>query len=597
MSRRDWGDTIAAVAAASGIGAVLGATAGLGIGAHLHYLPPLAWLTQAELAAHLPPIITHATSLPPVAVAIAWLTRYAAYWPVWAAGGAAPLAVLAGVIAWLASAGHVEAQEKGRTIASGAAVAAREARQEHRVSGVGLRIHPRLRLARDRESRGIALYGSPGSGKTVCIKYLLRAAIEQHGARILIYDNKGDFTAELSSQLGGEKMTLIAPWDARATVWSPAPDIRSSADARELATRLVPSSEGDGKQWAAGAAIILSGLIVSLSSRRGDWTWADLLAVTAADYPTMRAAAIAGASIAERLLTPGEPSPTSASYIANLSAAAGGLLSDLAAAEGDGRRKKWNVRDWLAGNGPRIVIMQGSTRFSALAGAINGAIIRALSGSLDSLPDSRKRRIYLFLDEFPQLGKVDIDPIIEVGRSKGVSPIIGAQSISQLRRIYGRDASDAWSSMIGTSVIFRFLGPENQKWASELCGKKQIRRQLQSGDRNRTNEQYADEDVVRPEQFGELGPRRAGVEGLLLTGGQTIHRLIWPYPRGWRATTASHVPAAWTTHLVEAVTSEAQNPEPQPEADEPKAEAPDVRGLQHRIARLRHAAQQSRSED
>lgn len=562
---RDWISTVGVAVGVSAPLGTLGAAAVLSVGVAAHQLPPLNDLARAIAGAHLPSLLAQALNLPGRIYSRLWLSRFAPTWSAWAAAGAAAGIAASVTLGWLAGAATEARAERGRSVAQGHAAARAEAAGEAKVSGSGICIHPKLRISRDRETRGIQLTGSPGSGKTVIIVWLLQQILRDPAARVLLHDIKGDFTSRIFSILGeDERVSLVAPWDKRSVRWSAAADIRSAADARELAARLIPTPATGNAQWAQGAQLILSGLVVTIAKgTKGRWTWANLQDQIAQPYPEMRAAAIAGAPMAAGLL-PAEPNATTGSYMANLAAAAGGLVSDLAAADRTARGA-WNVRSWLAGRGPRIVILQGSTRFSELSKAVNSSIIRAISGALDSMPDSRERRVWLLLDEVARLGKVEIAPIIETGRSKGICLVSGWQDVGQRRAIYGRDVADSWDSMIGTHLVCRVLGPDSQQWASSLVGRRQVRRQVRSasGDpsalggrgmaaaRNVTvSEQIADEDVIRPEEWSGLGPRSSGVEAVLVGGGKTVHRMVWPFPQNWREVAPAHVPAPWTQGLV-----------------------------------------------
>ncbi|MQM39306.1 hypothetical protein KBTX_03330 [wastewater metagenome] len=474
----------------------------------------------------------------------------------------------------------------------GAGAAAATARREHRHGGgAGVRIHPDVRLSRERETRGIMLSGSVGAGKTVIIQHLIESILAQPGTRLLVHDLKGDFTATLPAltREAGGGLGLVAPWDARSMRWSVAADIRSPADARELASRLIPPDDtgGTGAQWAQGAAMILGGLVVSLARRsRGRWTWADLLAEIAQPYPALREAAIAGAPMAEGLLTAGEPSPTTASYLAQISSRAGGLIADLAAADQDlADRRRFSARHWLRGHGPRVVILGGSSRYGSLATALHGSIIRSIAGSLDALDDDDERRIWLVLDEAPQLGRVDLRPIIETGRSKGICVVTGWQDSAQRRSIYGADDAAAMDGMTGTHVVGRLLGADSQQWAARLVGQRQVRRYTTShgaDDGRSVSEQYADEDVIPPEAWGGLGRVRGGIEAVLIPGGDMVHRLVWPFPsrERWRRVAAALRPAPWTESLetdTDALAEPEQPEQPVPGPDErpePATEAP-----------------------
>jgi len=93
------------------------------------------------------------------------------------------------------------------------------------------------------------------------------------------------------------------------------------------------------------------------------------------------------------------------------------------------------------------------------------------------LAESRKRRIWLFLDEFPQLPPIKQFPtFLELGRSKGVTVVIGAQDTSQIRAAYGPDQAKSWFGMIGTKVITRINTSEAAEDISRLIGEQEVER-------------------------------------------------------------------------------------------------------------------------
>lgn len=64
-------------------------------------------------------------------------------------------------------------------------------------------------------------------------------------------DIKVDYTSRLDSVIPTDQIGLLAPWDRRSMCWSAAPDMRSAADACELASRLIPPPETGNAQFEA----------------------------------------------------------------------------------------------------------------------------------------------------------------------------------------------------------------------------------------------------------------------------------------------------------------------------------------------------------
>lgn len=439
----------------------------------------------------------------------------------------------------------------------------REARQECGISGVGLRMHAAFPwyLSLDREARHFLVTGSVGSGKTQIILSLVLQAIGR-GDRLVVYDNKGDYTRLLT------KITLLAPWDARSGVWDIAKDCSNRQDVIELAARLVP--EGQDPVWHQAARQILAALIMKLQQGQpGEWTWRDLYREACAPMEDLLAAVAAYKGEARHILE--MPGKTAQSVLINLGASLG-LVADLAAAwdANNPASEKFSFSRWLQDEDSpqRVVVLQGSGRYAALARAYIQSALALMSGRINSpeFAESRERRLWFVLDEFAQLGALkEFAPLLEIGRSKGVRVVLGAQDISQIKDLYGEHVADSWSSIVGTQIVARVNAGETANFIShELVGTRTVDRvTLHNGQREPVRREQ--ESVVEPSELStELGVDREGIRSLLLGYGDA-YILNWPFIRLPMARESS-IPAAWlssATPLLEAgVAGASQGPRP-----------------------------------
>lgn len=434
--------------------------------------------------------------------------------------------------------------DEGRSIVTSRRQAARDLRPEIELSGQGLEIAPGVPISLGRETRHLLILGSTGGGKTQLITPLIQQALAR-GDKLLVYDNKGDFTQMFPEAL------LLAPWDARSPAWDVGRDCRTRGDARALAGRLIPDSADP--VWAEGARSILTGLLVSLQAAHGiEWGWSDLARAVSLPLPEIRQQLSQYHPEAQGAVEEG--SKTSQSLLITLTAQMAPVF-DLAAAWGK-TKSRFSLSDWLADPNPphRAVILQGNGQLPELQRAYIQGMLALLAGRVNSpaLPDSRSRRIWLFLDEMPQLGRIpEIWPLAEIGRSKGLRLVLGMQDIAQLRAIYGHDPVAALTSMVGTTLITRLGGTETARWVSDLIGQRTVWR-LSTGHSDSpggagTSMQYVKEteQLIRPEALShDLGERRRGIEALLHTNGTAVYRLIWPYMK-LPTQRPAHVPAAW----------------------------------------------------
>lgn len=449
-----------------------------------------------------------------------------------------------------------------------------EGRKAHRIgtqseraavrrTGQGIHIHPGITISMERETNHFAIIGSPGGGKTTVIMPMVVQAVER-GDKVILFDNKAYFTERLP-----QRAILIAPWDTRSVQWAVHKDCISGAEARELAARLI--LESHDPMWSNAARLVLTGLIVHLQQQGTPWGWKDLSGllnlpveglqeIIETAYPeAWRSVEIASRTTQSILIT-------LASYMAQ--------VHDMARVWGNAE-DGFSITEWLNDDyqGERTIIMQGNQKFREMQNSIVNGMLSMAGAHINSpaLNDSTTRRIWLFLDEAPQLKKADwIPDIVAVGRSKGVRVVLGIQDVAQLRDIYGRDQAESWTSMIGTYIFTKIGGNDTARWISETIGVREVERferststsSLSNGNgRNQSTHSYrrAEDRVVKADELSTLlGPTKKGVRGLLHLGDNYEYLLVWPfvheqYPVGRKA----WEPSAWVS-------------QPPPKAEKPK---------------------------
>jgi hypothetical protein len=460
---------------------------------------------------------------------------------------------------------------RGRQIVEGRLaqrIASQSERPAARRTGRGIRIHPDITISMERETNHFAIVGSPGGGKTTVIMPMVVQAVER-GDKSILFDNKAYFTERLP-----QRFILIAPWDTRSVQWAVYKDCISGADARELAARLI--LESHDPMWSNAARLVLTGLIVHLQQKGTPWGWRDLSVllnlpieglqeIIETAYPeAWRSVEIASRTTQSILIT-------LASYMAQ--------IHDMARVWGNAE-DGFSITEWLSDDyqGERTIVLQGNKKFQEMQNSIVNGMLSMAGAHINSpaMNDSTTRRIWLFLDEAPQLKKADwIPDIVAVGRSKGVRVLLGIQDIAQLRDIYGRDQAESWTSMIGTYIFTKIGGNDTARWISETIGVRDVERFERStstssvygggNGRQQSTHSYrrVEDRVVKPDELTTLlGPVKKGVRGLLHLGDKYEYLLVWPYvhdqyPVGRKA----WEPSAWVS-------------QPPPKAEKPKKEDP-----------------------
>jgi Type IV secretion-system coupling protein DNA-binding domain len=406
---------------------------------------------------------------------------------------------------------------------------------------------PGIPMSRDRESRHVLITGAVGSGKTQTIQHLILEAMG-FGDRMLVLDTKGDMTASLPGEI-----VLVAPQDARTAAWDIAADCVTRQDARELAARFIPRSSDP--MWADAARELLVACIVSLQGEKPrTWTWSDLHARAILGPEALKALAEAWHPAAAQLI--GDPDNRTAMSILTTFKAHTHVLEALAEGFSDSDNGAFSITGWLGDTQVRApIILQRDGRYPGLTNAWIGGLVSLLSAHIcsPSFRDSGARRIWLFLDEFPQLEAMgDLAALLELGRSKGVSVVLAAQDAAQIRINYGRDRTSAWLSMVGTHIIGRMNPGEGAEDMSRAIGMQEIEREVRSTNRSAgtrsvsTAVQRSVRPVVMPSELSSrLGRKGDRVRLLVMGFGEDVHEIDLPIV-ALPAQRAQSEPAAWT---------------------------------------------------
>jgi hypothetical protein len=404
---------------------------------------------------------------------------------------------------------------------------------ECRIHGQGVALVPSIPIGREREARHFLILGSVGGGKTQTMLHLIGEALVR-GDGVLVLDTKGDMMGGLPSD--GDPL-LVAPHDRRSFVWDVAADCSIKQDARELAARFIPPSSDP--MWSQAAQEIFVACIVHLQAIRGkDWGWTDLETVVTADIEQLTTFARDHNPNALRLFD--QPDSKTTMSILTTFQTHMRIVSVLAEAWPDPRAPRFSIRAWLHNPTPyRPLILQHDPGYPELSRIWIGSMLGLLASAVGSptLTESRERRVWLFLDEFPQLPPIKQFPtFLELGRSKGVAVVIGAQDTAQIRAVYGQDQAKSWFGMTGTKIITRINASEAAEDISRLIGEQEVERRTQSttraGGKTSITESIQREVrrvVTASELASRLGPTKGGVRILFVGLGEDVYELELPY--------------------------------------------------------------------
>jgi len=452
----------------------------------------------------------------------------------------------------------------GRELRHGLGVARNSVKKVAKGGRLGLELLPNLRMPFADEALGFAVIGGSGSGKTTILEQILGKALER-GDRAVLLCVKGGMTETLPTN----DFVMIGPHEARSLAINLAADLRGEAEAREFAARIIAPSKDP--TWSNAGRILFTGVIVALQAQHGEkWGWRDLYDLALSDAQTLRPIMDEYYRPAAVLLEldpeTAVPTRTTLSVLFTMWSAVVGLIRPLMLAWGDlPRSQRFSMRKWMLNDASktRAVILQHSGAFPELSAVVIGAVLDIAAGTAASpqMSNKRNRRIWFALDEIAQVTKVERLPkLSELGREKGICPIVCTQDWSQIEQVYGLDAAKTWANNLKLKIVCQMAaGPAANAISRDWIGQRTVewtRKTTSHATKAHETTTTESDQVDRMTNIDVFGADRIEQDlGLREVLGRTVVRALviglggvfvldWPLVR-WAARRPAHIPAKW----------------------------------------------------
>lgn len=362
---------------------------------------------------------------------------------------------------------------------------------EHLGDQPWMELIPGVRLPKTHWTRHAIVVGSVGSGKTVILLPIIDQALSDPIARSFIYDVKGDFTRKFAKR---PHTAVLSPWMTKSWVWDIGADLHGPADAATFASAVFPASGGNDEFWTTGCQLLVKGCVIAAQSQArsralaggdGTWGWEHLNALLRLPAKEMMELMALHLPEAAQLLGTDPESTTCQSLIATL-ASKTRWIADLAMAWSSRywtdepiprrrKRKRISLKAWASGETDvKHLIVQAGPDASLTASYI-GAMVNVLTPHVMSLrDDERGRALLFFLDEFASLARMNLIPLLDKGRSKGVTCILGLQDFAQVSETYGPETKQALVSMVGTHIVCKINPGETREHVAGMFGQRRV---------------------------------------------------------------------------------------------------------------------------
>lgn len=363
----------------------------------------------------------------------------------------------------------------------------------------------------DAEPYHFLIAGSTGTGKSVALGGLL-TRLRERGDTVILVDSGGDF---LARHFRADTDFVFNPYDERCVGWSPVLEMQGAWDAQALARSIVPDGVGETREWNSYAQTFISSVLRRLWETKR-LSMADFLYV------------VQVAPIAElKELLEGTPS---ASQLASekmfgsiRSIASNYLVSyDYLPHDKQGFSVTEMIQQQHAGT---LFVTYRDDQLDSLRNII-ACLLDVASRAVLSLTPDPSRRVWLIIDEFASIGRVQsVEAVATKARKAGGCLVLGIQSVSQLRDRYGDNGAQTILSCLSTWLVLRCSDADTAEYMSRYIGEAEVLRTQQGnsvsdvGDTRTSSEQRLTKRVVLASEVQQF-PNLTGM--LKVAGGLPV---------------------------------------------------------------------------
>lgn len=410
-------------------------------------------------------------------------------------------------------------------------------------------LHPDLMLPDEEWCRHILIFGKVGAGKTEILKHVIRQMLYRD-EKLFCYDVKGDFTAyddfcadELTPKGQQRRVVkrpiIVSPYDQRSYVWDIGCDCYTVAQVEVIVASFIPEESGGNNAFFTTAArMVFSAAIRTLIAKHGKgWGWVELR-----DQKNKTAEEMAGDIFeyykAAYALVENAESQTTASIISTVKAYTQ-YIDILAQAWPSVGKRRYSVTEWASDDytGRNAVIVQGGgidgLTAAYISAMVNVAVQEIISPKLKDnkfLPPHKRRHINFVFDELTTAGRLNIFPLVALGRSKGVSFIAAVQSLKMLSKWYPPDEAETLPTIVGTHVVCQMQANKERKDVADLFSTNL----MASKDHSPTSNVHTEGKAVMHEErlTRDIGPvslkKGYGIKAIVRLANADPMILTWP---------------------------------------------------------------------
>lgn len=309
----------------------------------------------------------------------------------------------------------------------------------------------------DSETSHVFIVGSPGRGKTLVMRKIIHKAVEAD-KRGVILDVKGDWIPDVYR----ENIDLIFnPLDKRTIKWTIFNDIKDPISIRNFCSWIIPVTNQKAPFFEESARFILESIMLRCI-KTDNTTNAEIKRLSDLT-PYELSQSLDGFGRGGVFV--GEKGNKDVFATFQRAMAFIDFLED-----GD-----FSVEAFIKSEKPGFIFLSNTPKTAEAFKPLLTAFTNVFISNTLLLADNLGRRIYIFLDEFGRLGKIDqIKDLALLGRSKGASLWLTSQDLNQLAHLYSQDEMLSIINAFSTFATMGLNEPKGAKYWSEKFGEQEL---------------------------------------------------------------------------------------------------------------------------
>jgi len=319
-----------------------------------------------------------------------------------------------------------------------------------------------LSLVKDRETYHIKVVGNTGTGKTILISKLIEQIRNTENKlrlmdRIVVLDVDSVFCDKYYDE---ETDVILNPFDSRSSYYNVFNDIKTIYDADNIAEILVPEVKNGDPFWHTAPRTLISTLFKTIITNDNQEKTYENLLDKALKIKLSKLEKFIENTPAANLID-GDVKKTALS-LRSILLTHMKCFEPMLEVEKRADAKEFSFNQWIKeitsnvqNPTKQIFLTYDNDQLSTLRPLIT-FWISLMNSKITSLPRSRVRRIWTFIDELANLGELnDFNGTLRMARNYGLCYVVGYQNESDIEDIYGRVRTSSILGLFSTSFYFR----------------------------------------------------------------------------------------------------------------------------------------------